>query len=193
MSAQFPGYLAVPPEQLGRGAPVRIHIGGGIADIAQRMAEAILAVIEQARGEGRGATLIVPVGPVDQIPVLVKKINDTRIDCRDAMFINMDEYLDGGGQWVDIEHPLSFRGYMNRKFYDLIDPGLAPRSENRVFPDPRDPEAIQRTIDRRGGVDACFGGIGVNGHIAFNEPPEPGREISVDDFARLPTRTGVMP
>ena len=33
---------------------------------------------------------------------------------------------------------------------------------------------LQKYIESRGGVDVCFGGIGINGHIAFNEPPEPG-------------------
>jgi glucosamine-6-phosphate deaminase len=130
----------------------------------------------------------VPVGPVDQFPVLAERINRERCDCRDVMFINMDEYLTPDDRWVDIDHPLSFRGFMNRKFYDLVDPEVAPRPENRVFPDPRDPEAVQRAIDRRGGVDACFGGIGINGHIAFNEPPEPGESMPVEDFAALPTR-----
>jgi glucosamine-6-phosphate deaminase len=57
-----------------------------------------------------------------------------------------------------------------------------------VFPDPRQPQAIQRLIETRGGVDVCCGGIGINGHIAFNEPPEPGEEMCVDEFAALPTR-----
>jgi glucosamine-6-phosphate deaminase len=43
-------------------------------------------------------------------------------------------------------------------------------------------------IDSRGGVDACFGGIGINGHVAFNEPPEPGESVSAAEFARRPTR-----
>jgi glucosamine-6-phosphate deaminase len=34
-------------------------------------------------------------------------------------------------------------------------------------------------------VDACFGGIGINGHFAFNEPDE---TMSVEEFAALPTR-----
>jgi glucosamine-6-phosphate deaminase len=78
---------------------------------------------------------------------------------------------------------------MNRKFYDLIDRDLAPRIENRVFPNPDRCDEIRGLIAQRGGVDACFGGIGINGHIAFNEPPEPGEEVAVDDFAELPTRT----
>jgi glucosamine-6-phosphate deaminase len=144
--------------------------------------------IVTARRAGRAATLIVPVGPVDQFPVLAQAINDERIDCRDVMLINMDEYLTDDDRFVPLDHPLSFRGYMDRAFYELIDPALAPRPEHRVFPDPQDCAAVPRLIAARGGVDACFGGIGINGHIAFNEPPEPGVTISVEAFADLPTR-----
>ena len=38
-----------------------------------------------------------------------------------------------------------------------------------------------------GGLDLQLLGIGFNGHIAFNEPI-PESEISVADFAALPTR-----
>jgi glucosamine-6-phosphate deaminase len=132
--------------------------------------------------------LIVPVGPVDQFPLLAEMINQHRLRCRDAVLINMDEYLGQDDRWIDPEHPISFRGFMQRKFYDLVDPQFAPAMENRVFPDPSNPQAIQQLIDQRGGVDACFGGIGINGHIAFNEPPEPGETVSVEEFAELRTR-----
>src|SRR5206468_4425957 len=55
-------------------------------------------------------------------------------------------------------------------------------------PDPRDCWAIGRLIAQRGGVEVCFGGIGINGHMAFNEPPEPREDVSVEDFAARPTR-----
>ena len=35
----------------------------------------------------------------------------------------------------------------------------------------------------------CWGGVGITGHIAFNEPPEPGETMSNEDFLNLPTRT----
>src|SRR5205823_13154096 len=104
------------------------------------------------------------------------------------VFINMDEYLTDDDQWLPADHPLSFRGFMDRHFYDLLDPALAPPPEQRVFPDPADPAAIGRLIAARGGVDACFGGVGINGHVAFNEPPEPGETCSLEDFAARPTR-----
>jgi glucosamine-6-phosphate deaminase len=148
----------------------------------------MLDTIRTAADGGRPATLIVPVGPVDQFPVLAERVNAQRIDLRDVVLINMDEYLTDDDRWIDVSHPLSFRGFMNRLFYDRLDPQLAPRPENRIFPDPGRPDDIQRLIDRRGGVDACFGGIGINGHIAFNEPPEPGEEVTAEAFAKLPTR-----
>jgi glucosamine-6-phosphate deaminase len=169
MAWNLPDYLQVPPNQLGRDCPVKVRIGGDQQDVAETMARAMMDVIRQAQQAGRAATLIVPVGPVDQFPILAQWINREQVNCRDVLLINMDEYLGDDDQWVPLKHPLSFRGFMNRKFYDLIDPALAPRAENRIFPDPRDVKAIGRLIAQRGGVDACFGGIGINGHIAFNE------------------------
>jgi glucosamine-6-phosphate deaminase len=144
--------------------------------------------IRRGGDSGRGATLIIPVGPVDQFPILARMLNEQEVSCRNTVFINMDEYLTDNDQFIPEEHPLSFRGYVDRLFYSRLDPALAPPPENRVFPDPRNPGAIQQLIDARGGVDACYGGIGINGHIAFNEPPEPGEDISVAAFAALPTR-----
>lgn len=181
-------YLRVSAADLGRHQPVKVRIGGDQAALALDMAEAMLAEINQAEAAGRGATLIVPVGPVDQFPILARLINERRISCRATVFINMDEYLTAADDFVPVDHPLSFRGYMDRRFYALLDPALAPPAEHRVFPRPGDLEEIPRLIAARGGVDACFGGIGINGHIAFNEPPEPGERISFEEFAALPTR-----
>jgi glucosamine-6-phosphate deaminase len=167
---------------------VKVRVSGDQQQLAEEMAKAILGEIQAAKRAGRAATLILPVGPVDQFPILARRINEERVDCRDVALINMDEYLEEDSQWVPLEHPLSFRGFMNRKFYDLVDPMLAPRMENRIFPDPRELAGIGRVIERRGGVDACFGGIGINGHIAFNEPPEPGEVASIEEFASRPTR-----
>ncbi len=184
----LPAYLDVPPEKLGRGTSVRVRVVGDMASLARDMAEVMLSEIRAGALSGKPATLIVPVGPVDQFPVLAEMINKQRIDCRDVCLINMDEYLTNDDRWVEAEHPLSFRGFMDRLFYDRLDPELAPKKENRIFPDPRRCEEIGKTIASRGGVDVCFGGIGINGHIAFNEPPEVGEVVSNETFAALPTR-----
>lgn len=188
MSANFPDWLSISAADLGRGSGVTVRMVEDAAALAMVMADDIMAVIRAARGAGRAPTLILPVGPVDQFPVLAERVNQDRMSLRDVLIINMDEYLSDGDEWLPIEHPLSFRGLMRRRFYELLDPDLAPPPELRVFPDPQDVDAVRCLIDRRGGVDACFGGVGINGHIAFNEPPEPGESISAAAFAALPTR-----
>jgi glucosamine-6-phosphate deaminase len=119
--------------------------------------------------------------------VLAEMVNQQRVDLRDVCLINMDEYLTDDDRMIDPSHPLSFRGFMDRLFYDRLDPELAPKPKI-AFSRSAETAAIQRLIDARGGVDACFGGIGINGHIAFNEPPEPEENMADDEFANLPTR-----
>jgi glucosamine-6-phosphate deaminase len=184
----LPAYLDVPPERLGVGTQVKVRTLGDAAALARDMAETMLREAEERAREGRAATFIVPVGPVDQFPILADLINQQRADWHEVCLINMDEYLTDDDRWIEADHPLSFRGFMDRAFYSRLDAQFAPRRENRVFPDPSDCDAIQRLIDRRGGVDVCFGGIGINGHIAFNEPPEPGEDPGDSAFAELPTR-----
>jgi glucosamine-6-phosphate deaminase len=181
-------YLYIAAKELGRGQPVKLRVLGDQASVADDMARAMADSVRQAAARGHGATLIVPVGPVDQFPVLARIVNVERLSLRDTVFINMDEYLTDDDRWLPADHQLSFRGFMDRAFYDLLDADLSPRPENRVFPDPRDPGAIGRLIGARGGVDSCFGGVGINGHVAFNEPPEPSEACTLEDFAASPTR-----
>ncbi len=184
----FPPYLTVRAEDLGRGTPVKVRVLGDMMSLGRDLAEALKAEILQANRESRRATFIIPVGPVDQYPLLASMLNQQRISCRNLVFIGMDEYLDDQDQWLPEDHPLSFRGFLNRMFYDQLDPALRPAPENRVFPDPHDLLAVPRLIAQRGGVDVCYGGIGITGHIAFNEPPPPENRISVEAFGALPTR-----
>jgi glucosamine-6-phosphate deaminase len=45
-----------------------------------------------------------------------------------------------------------------------------------------------KMLEDLGGADACFGGLGINGHVAFNEPPEPHESVTAEEFANLGTR-----
>jgi glucosamine-6-phosphate deaminase len=184
----FPDYLRISAADLGKGQLVKVRRLSDAHSLAQDSAEAILSEIREGERSGRGATLVVPVGPVDHFPILARLINEQKVSCHNTVFINMDEYLTNDDQWLCSAHPLSFRGYMDRAFYGLLDPNLAPPVENRVFPNPVNPGAIAELIFSRDGIDACFGGIGINGHLAFNEPPEPGVEMSREAFADLSTR-----
>ena len=183
--SSLPAYLDIPASQLGQDTSVQVVVKSDLASIGQSIADDMFEEISR----NPKATLIIPVGPVDGFPILAERLRREKHSVRDITFINMDEYLAPDGHWIPLQHPLSFRGFMNRLFYDRLDPALAPKFENRVFPDPKNPGAIKTIIDSRGGVDACFGGIGINGHIAFNEPPEPDVCMTDDEFAQLPTRT----
>lgn len=98
----------------------------------------------------------------------------------------MDEYLDNQDRYIDIHDPLSFRSFMEEDFHALVDPKLAMPRENRIFPQPGKEEAIERKIKELGGVDACYGDMGITEHIAFNEPPlDP---METDEYAKLGTR-----
>lgn len=178
-------WMAIPREALGRGSPVRVTVGGDADDLARLMAEEMAELIRDSAREGARRCAIVPVGPVGQYPYLAGIIAEEGLDCSRVTFINMDEFLDERGVAIDPGHPLSFRGYMDRSFYDLLPAGTGFRPENRIFPDPAECGAVQRVIEERGGVDVCFGGIGLNGHLAFNEPEE---EAGVEEFAERPTR-----
>lgn len=184
----LPPYLAIAAAELGKGQPVTVQVRPDAAAVGRALAEAMFQAILERAAEPQGATLIVPVGPVEPFPLLAEMLNHRGVSCRTTVFINMDEYLTDAGDWLPRVHPLSFRGFMDREFYARLDPALAPPPAHRVFPDPHDCAGIGALIAARGGVDLCCGGLGINGHLAFNEPPEPGVSLSPSEFAALPTR-----
>lgn len=186
--SSWPDYLDLSAEQLADGHSVRIRVVEGMSAVGEACAADMADALRESLATNRAVTWIIPVGPVDQYPILAETINRERLSLRDAVLINMDEYLDDEDRWIPETHPLSFRGYMQRRFYDLLDPELAPPPEHRVFPDPGDLDAISRWIEQRGGVDICFGGIGINGHVAFNEPARSDDGVTSTAFAALPTR-----
>jgi glucosamine-6-phosphate deaminase len=136
----------------------------------------------------RHVVFIVPVGPVGQFEVFAQHCNAAQLSLTELVLINMDEYLTPAGDCVPLTDPLSFRAHMERALWSRLDPALAPPPAHRHFPDPRDPQATGRLIERCGGVDVAFGGVGITGHLAFNDPPEPGENTDAEAFARLPTR-----
>ena len=83
---------------------------------------------------------------------------------------------------------MSFKKRMQDEFYSRVDEELVMPENQRLFPEPLKEKEFDALIEELGGVDAVFGGLGINGHIAFNEPPEEGENIPLDEFANLPTR-----
>ena len=80
----------------------------------------------------------------------------------------MDEYLNDDQTWVSKDHPLSFRGFMDRQVLHRIDPELVMLSRSGFSGSSK--FILYSRADRKAGRrDICFGGIGINGHVASNE------------------------
>lgn len=175
-------------EELGKGSPISTKKLKDITALSFQMAMDIYEVIKENNEKNQHTVLILPVGPTAQYPILTELINRTKLSLKNVYIFNMDEYLDENMELIPEEHFLSFRGFMNREFYGKIDPELNVPEENRYFPMPDDNGFYWNKIRELGGVDACFGGIGINGHVAFNEPPEPDEAMTIEEFSSLPTR-----
>ena len=182
--------LKIPKSELGRNSPIPVEILPDNESLIARLAGDLLREYLSARAAGRGKVVfILPVGPVGQYEILAARCNREEISLRDLVVINMDEYLTPDGRdFILLTDPLSFRQHMEERFYRRLNSRLAPPAEQRIFPHPRNLFRVPETIARFGGCDACFGGVGITGHVAFNDPPEPGEKITLEEFRNLPTR-----
>ena len=178
-------YYHIAAENLGQGAKLPLLKLNDSGEVFYELALEMFREIAKNNEAGRRTVFIVPVGPVGQYPIFVRLVNREHLSLTQTWFLNMDEYLDREGRWIDKASPLSFHGFMERQVYSQLDPQLVMPEEQRVFPNPREPEAMGRLIESLGGVDIAFGGIGITGHLAFNEPQP---ELSSQEFAQLPTR-----
>ena len=181
--------LATTPGELGQGSTIGVERVPDPTTLTRRFAEDLMTEYRSAKASGRAKVcFIMPVGPVGQYERWAEACNAAKVDLRDLVLIGMDEYLAADGGWIDMDDPLSFRRHVQDRFWAVLDPALSPPEHQRLFPDPRDLEAIPRAIAIAGGVDVCFGGVGITGHVAFNDPPEPGVALGEDELAALPTR-----
>ena len=143
-------YFNLSAEEFGRNAKIPILKLGDSGEVFYEMAAEMIDEITRNNASGKHTVFICPVGPVGQYPIFVRLVNKNRISLKNVWFINMDEYLDDNDQWISMEHPLSFRGHMHRNVYSKLDPELAMPEEQRIFPDPSQPDRILDTINRLG-------------------------------------------
>ena len=173
------------PEEFLKNARLPVRIMENEAAMMEEIAQIMFDTIAQKK-EGP-LVIICPVGPVAQYPILAEKINAAKLDLSDVWFINMDEYLDENDQNTT-DTNLSFHHSMEVNFYGRLLPELRPPVEHCLFPDPNDPKAVDDLIESLGGPELSLTGVGINGHIAFNEAAEPDEDITDEEFAALPTR-----
>ncbi|KAF2767621.1 glucosamine-6-phosphate deaminase [Teratosphaeria nubilosa] len=89
------------------------------------------------------------------------------ISFKDVITFNMDEYVG-----IPREHPESYHSFMYKHFFSHVD--VKPENINILNGNAEDLEAeciaYEEKIKRAGGIELFLGGIGPDGHIAFNEP-----------------------
>lgn len=178
----------ISPENLGKGSNIKLNVCEAEVDMYWKVAIEVLETIQENNAKGEPTVMVIPYGPLGPYSRIVYLVNKYRISLKNCVFINMDEYLDDNKEYIDINDPLSFRGGINRIFYSQIDEELNVLPENRFFPDPHNPNQVMEIIEKYGKLDMVFGGVGINGHYAFNEPPRAGENVSNEEFANRPTR-----
>lgn len=98
---------------------------------------------------------------------LVQAHKDGRISFANVKTFNMDEYVA-----LPEDHPESYHSFMYKHFFAHVD--INPANVNILNGNAPDLAgecaAYERRIAEAGGIDLFLGGIGPDGHIAFNEP-----------------------
>ena len=179
---------SIESSELGKGTHIKVKILKNREAISDVFARTISDKIIENNEKKQNSCFIMPVGPIGQYRKLARIVNREEIDVSNLYFFNMDEYVGKDGRNLSASHPFSFTCFVKTEFLDLIDKGRGLRKENFYLPDAQNVKAISQAIEKAGGVDICFGGIGLNGHIAFNEPPESYEGWTDESFAQAPVR-----
>lgn len=175
-------------ENLPRSLKDRVSVVENLDALNRAVAAEFADALEQKQGAGELLTVIAPVGPLDY-SYFAAEVKRRSLSCRHLRTINMDEYLDEQDRLISVEHPLSFRRFMEQTFFSRLDRDQRPEPENIIFPDPDRPQAVTELIDRIGGADICWGGLGITGHFAFNDPPAMlGEAQDLESFRNCKTR-----
>ena len=181
-------YYTCPIEELTKTSKIRLEVCDVEVDMYWKVAMEVLSVIEENNRKNKTTFMIVPYGPLGPYARIVYLVNKHRISLKNCVFCNMDEYITDDGEYIDKNDPLSFRGGMDRIFYSQIDDELNVLPENRYFPDPKNPDIVLQLIEKYGVPDMVFGGVGINGHYAFNEPPYGDEPCTNEEFLNRQTR-----
>ncbi len=105
--------------------------------------------------------------PVIMYKKLIEAYNQKRVSFKNVVTFNMDEYVG-----LPVDHPESYHSFMYNNLFKHID---CPDENIHILNgNASDLEAecanYEMMIQEAGGIDLFIGGVGVDGHIAFNEP-----------------------
>ena len=105
--------------------------------------------------------------PIGVYTELIELVKQNRLTFQNVITFNMDEYVG-----IPEDHPQSYHYFMDKHLFNHID---IPRENINILngnaPDlEKECEEYEKKIERVGGIHLFLGGIGFDGHIAFNEP-----------------------
>lgn len=119
--------------------------------------------------ESKPFILGLPTGstPIGTYKHLIKLNKEGKVSFKNVITFNMDEYVN-----LPESHPESYHSFMWNNFFNHID--IQRKNVNILNGNAEDLEAecarYEAKIKSCGGIDLFMGGIGPDGHIAFNEP-----------------------
>eukprot|EP01062_Namystynia_karyoxenos_P013307 TRINITY_DN14800_c0_g1_i1.p1 TRINITY_DN14800_c0_g1~~TRINITY_DN14800_c0_g1_i1.p1 ORF type:complete len:303 (+),score=157.31 TRINITY_DN14800_c0_g1_i1:80-910(+) len=139
-------------------------------DVAKAASEHIIAAIAAyAPTKDRPFVIGLPTGgtPVKTYQRLIQGYRDGRVSFKHVVSFNMDEYVD-----LPREHPESYHSFMWNNFFNFVD--IEKSNVNILDGNAEDLAAeckrYEDKIKSYGGIQLFMGGLGHDGHIAFNEP-----------------------
>ncbi len=149
---------------------MRLIIEQTSAQVAQWAASYIVNEIRR-KAERTDAPFVLglPTGstPLETYRELIRLHQAGEVSFRNVITFNMDEYVG-----LPEEHPESYHSFMWENFFRHID--IRPENVNILNGNAEDLEQecadYEARIVKAGGIDLFMGGIGEDGHIAFNEP-----------------------
>ena len=126
-------------------------------------------IVKANPSENKPFVLGLPTGssPLGMYKCLIELNKEGYISFKNVITFNMDEYVG-----LPEDHPESYHSFMWKNFFNNID----IQSENIHILDGNAPDLdaecrqYEEKIRQVGGVDLFIGGMGADGHIAFNEP-----------------------
>ncbi|MGF1610681.1 MAG: glucosamine-6-phosphate deaminase [Kiloniellales bacterium] len=144
---------------------VKVTLCDSAAAVADRAAELLIAAVrakpDLVLGLPTGSTVLALYRR------LVRAGRAGRISFRRVACANLDEYLGLGP-----EHPQSYAHTLRETLFRHLDadPARIHSLQGGAADPAREATRYERLIESLGGFDLLLLGLGVNGHIAFNEP-----------------------
>ncbi|GHV22993.1 glucosamine-6-phosphate deaminase [Bacteroidia bacterium] len=149
---------------------MRLIIQPNYETLSQWTANYVAAKINEINpNSGRPFVLGLPTGssPLGMYKCLIELNKQKKVSFQDVITFNMDEYIG-----LPKEHPQSYHSFMWDNFFKHID--IKPENVNILNGNAPDMNVecynYEAKMKSLGGVDLFLGGIGPDGHIAFNEP-----------------------